>query len=100
MIVLGRLSAAGRLPRNAFAGVRIPSTMRSDEAWVAGHRAASSALTAAGIGPVAAAAVVAVQQPEPETEKAIARAGNAWMIVWLAVATVRARRAARALTAA
>jgi hypothetical protein len=32
--------ASGRLRRNQWAGIRTPSTMRSDRAWVAGHRAA------------------------------------------------------------
>lgn len=30
----------GRLQRNQYFGIRTPSTMRSDQAWVAGHRAA------------------------------------------------------------
>ena len=29
----------GKLPRNHFAGIRLPSTMRSDRAWAAAHRA-------------------------------------------------------------
>jgi hypothetical protein len=33
-------AATGRLRRNQWAGIRTPSTMRSDRAWVAGHRAA------------------------------------------------------------
>jgi len=33
-------AASGRLPRNAWAGIRIGSTGASDAAWVAGHRAA------------------------------------------------------------
>lgn len=35
-----RMGARGRLGMNAAAGIRLPSTMRSEEAWVAGHRAA------------------------------------------------------------
>ncbi|RJQ68850.1 SdpI family protein [Pseudonocardiaceae bacterium YIM PH 21723] len=31
---------AGRIKRNHFVGIRIPSTLRSDAAWYAGHRAA------------------------------------------------------------
>ncbi|MBU8820347.1 SdpI family protein [Mycolicibacterium goodii] len=33
-------AASGRLARNQWVGIRTPSTMRSDLAWVAGHRAA------------------------------------------------------------
>ena len=33
-------AANGRLRRNQYVGIRSPSTMRSDQAWVAGHRAA------------------------------------------------------------
>lgn len=32
--------ARGRIPRNQWVGIRTRSTMRSDQAWVAGHRAA------------------------------------------------------------
>jgi hypothetical protein len=49
IVAMAALGAAGRLPRNFLAGVRIPSTMRSDAAWVAGHRAAAAPLTFLGI---------------------------------------------------
>lgn len=39
-IALSSRAANGRLPRNQWAGIRTPSTMRSDQAWVAGHHAA------------------------------------------------------------
>ena len=37
---VGYLGLAGKLPRNHFAGIRTRATLASDEAWVAGHRAA------------------------------------------------------------
>lgn len=33
------LAARGRIQRNQWVGIRTPSTMRSDRAWIAGHRA-------------------------------------------------------------
>jgi hypothetical protein len=40
IIVTTRRAASGRLPRNQWVGIRSPSTMRSEQAWVAGHQAA------------------------------------------------------------
>jgi hypothetical protein len=100
LVVVGRLAASGRLPRNILAGIRLPSTMRSDEAWRAGHDAAASALTLAGCGPMVAAAAVGVTRPAPEAQKVLVRLGTAWMAGWLGLATVRAHRAARAVASA
>lgn len=96
LIILGRLSATGRLPRNPLAGIRIPSTMRNDAAWRAGHVAAGSALGVAGLGPLTVALVVGVTRPSVRNEAALFRAGSLWLVAWLAIATSRARRAARA----
>jgi hypothetical protein len=99
VVVLGRLAAAGRLPRNLFAGIRIPSTIRSDEGWLAGHKAAASALTVAGLGPVAAAVIVTARSPEPDTETLLLRIANGWLLGWIGLATLQASRAARAAQA-
>jgi SdpI/YfhL protein family len=40
LITVNWRAATGRLRRNPRTGIRTPSTMRSDAAWVAGHRAA------------------------------------------------------------
>lgn len=40
LAVLGRQAAKGKLARNSFVGIRTPSTTKSDQAWIAGHRAA------------------------------------------------------------
>jgi SdpI/YfhL protein family len=97
VIVVGRLSAAGLLPRNMLAGIRIPSTLRSADAWRAGHEAAAGALTVAGLGPLAAAAFVGVREPDEESEKVISRIGAAWLLGWVGFATFQASRAARAV---
>jgi hypothetical protein len=39
--VLSQLGGNGVLKRNGFLGLRIPSTMYSDDAWRAGHHAAA-----------------------------------------------------------
>ncbi|HXQ20013.1 MAG TPA: SdpI family protein [Acidimicrobiales bacterium] len=95
LIALGRLGATGRLPRNIVAGIRIPSTMRSDEAWLAGHQAAASALTAAGAGSVAVAAA-AVTRPGRNAQTLLYRMGGAWLLAWLGLAIFQANTAARA----
>ena len=95
MLGLGRMAATERLPRNYFAGIRIPSTLRSDEAWRAGHRAAASALTVAGVGPVVAVVIVAAKRPDHHAESVLLRIANLWLLAWLGLATVQANRAAR-----
>jgi SdpI/YfhL protein family len=40
LVVVDWAAASGRLRRNQWMGIRIPSTMRSDRGWVAGHHAA------------------------------------------------------------
>jgi Flp pilus assembly protein TadB len=39
--IFAQLGGSGRLPRNGYVGIRIPSTLTSDEGWRAGHRAAT-----------------------------------------------------------
>ena len=48
LIWMARAAADGRLRRNQWAGIRIPSTMASDGAWLAGHRAAENPTRWAG----------------------------------------------------
>ena len=40
VVVVTQLAASGMIRRNGFVGLRIPPTMASEAAWVAGHRAA------------------------------------------------------------
>ncbi|HWD61781.1 MAG TPA: SdpI family protein [Humibacter sp.] len=62
VIVLIPLCATGRIRRNPFIGLRLPAFFASDEAWMAGHRAAVLPSVCGGVvGLVAAILVVAVQ---------------------------------------
>ncbi|AQZ66965.1 unnamed protein product [[Actinomadura] parvosata subsp. kistnae] len=63
LIVLGWLGRAERLPRNGLAGVRTPSTMRSDAAWRAANKAAGIPIMAAGVVALAGAAATWLMPP-------------------------------------
>lgn len=47
MWLAGRM-AAGRFKRNKWAGIRTPSTMKSDEAWAVAHEAGAPLLSIGG----------------------------------------------------
>lgn len=96
VMVVGRMAARGRLPRNPFAGIRLPSTMRSDEAWRAGHEAAASALMIAGVGPIISGIIVGAKNPGRKVQTVVSRMADLWLLAWIGVATAQANRAARA----
>ena len=50
---LAWLGSQRRLPPNALAGIRLPATRRSDEAWYAAHQAAAGPLGVGGGATVA-----------------------------------------------
>lgn len=85
--ILGRL---GRLPRNRLVGVRTASTMRSDEAFVAGNRAAGPATALGGLAAVAGG-VLALFLPNPD---AFLLAGVLAMVALAVYGGVRGVRAA------
>lgn len=53
LVWMARATASGRLGRNMVAGIRIPSTMASDEAWLAAHRRAERPTVVAGVAALA-----------------------------------------------
>jgi len=65
LIWMAHAAASGRLKRNPIAGIRVPSTMVSDEAWLAAHVRAKRATTFAGIASVASGLVAIVPVPAP-----------------------------------
>ena len=95
------MASRGSLPRNGMAGIRIPSTMASDEAWVAGHRAATGWLWASaavvGLGGVGALAAGLAGLGEGWVV-AFGLGGMIGLLVPLLAGTVVAGRAATRVT--
>ena len=96
LLVLGVAWAGkiGKLPRNHFAGIRLPSTMRSDRAWAAAHRAGGDMSMLASLFMVAMGIrIMMVGEAEAE--------GEVWwfigpMLVILIIGAVQGHRAAKA----
>ncbi|SKB04694.1 SdpI/YhfL protein family protein [Aeromicrobium choanae] len=95
---MARAAAAGRLERNALVGIRTPSTMASDEAWLAAHQRAERPTKAAAI--TSAAVAAACLLPMPEAALITVVLGGCAAILGLAIhAAVVGGRAARATSA-
>ncbi len=95
---MARAAAAGRLERNALVGIRTPSTMASDAAWLAAHQRAERPTKAAAITSVAVAAACLV--PMPEAALVTVVLGGSAVILGLVIrAAVVGGRAARATSA-
>ena len=93
---IGRRGRAGTLRRNRLAGLRTPTTMRSDAAWEAGHRAGGGLLVLAGVL-FAGAGLTLLARPSNIVGMTIVF-GSVGLVVALAlVSTARANRAARAV---
>jgi uncharacterized membrane protein len=93
VVFVAWIGKVGKLPRNYFVGIRIPSTLRSDAAWAAGHRAGAPMMMLSG-GLVAAMGV----RLETIGEIGLEHEVWWWMIptlVALLIATVQAHRAAK-----
>ena len=63
LVWMARATAGGRLGRNPVAGIRLPSTLASDSAWLAAHRRAERPTV--GAGAVAIASAVPAVLPVP-----------------------------------
>lgn len=60
VVVVAVAARSGRLRRNHVAGIRLPSTMRSDETWLAAHRAGFWPTALGGAVAVAGGVIAAV----------------------------------------
>lgn len=49
LVICGTLFIQGRIRMNPLVGIRIPSTMKSDDAWMAAHKAAGPFIILGGL---------------------------------------------------
>lgn len=94
LIWMARAAASGRLKRNPVAGIRIPSTMMSDEAWLAAHVRAKRATTCAGVVSVASGLIALLPVPAPVLAAAVLAGCGAMLGFVLYGARVGGRAAA------
>ena len=95
---MGNLMARRRFGRSKWAGIRTPSTMKSDEAWFAAHDVAAPTMSTAGTLGAAGGLVgiiAALLGAGNGVVVGLILGGAALMSVLLVVATVRGARAAR-----
>lgn len=95
LIWMARAAASGRLKRNPVAGIRIPSTMVNDEAWLAAHVRAKRATTLAGISSMASGLVALLPVSAPILAAAVLAGCGAMLGFLLYGARVGSRAAAR-----
>lgn len=92
---IGLAGAKGRLPRQHWAGIRLPSTMRDDTAWYAAHRAGGPLIAAGGgIAALAGLAMLALRPDEDVTATASLVAAGA-VLGCVTIGGVLGTRAAR-----
>lgn len=64
LVWLARATASGRLKRNPAAGIRIPATMESEEAWRAAHIRARRPTECAGATSIVSGLVALLPLPD------------------------------------
>jgi hypothetical protein len=94
LFVVGHLTADDKLPRNHFAGARTAATLKSDEAWYAGQRAAAIPTQAAGAIAILGGVILAVWHPDTATAGTVGLALGALIVGAVIFGGVRANTAA------
>lgn len=92
--VVAYRSHRGTLPRNWIVGIRTTTTLASDEAWNAAHRAGARALSVGAWGALLTGAVLLLR-PSNGLGLAVMAAGLVWLLGWVVRAAYLGTRAAR-----
>ncbi|WP_159078213.1 SdpI family protein [Homoserinimonas hongtaonis] len=71
LLWMARAAASGRLKRNSVAGIRVASTMASDEAWLAAHIRAKRSTMLAGYASIASGVVALLPVSAPVLATAV-----------------------------
>ncbi len=96
-LALGGLAWAartGRLKYNHWVGIRTAAVMRSERAWLAGHRSAAPMMFLAALGPVVGGALLPFLSGGTVT--VVALISVLWVLVLLALGAGRASTDAQA----
>lgn len=94
LAVVAIRSRRGSLPRNWIVGIRSTSTLASDAAWVAAHRAAAPSLAFGSVGSVVAGIALAFR-PSNRVGLAIVLVGLVWLLTFVVAGGYLGNRAAR-----
>ena len=81
---VSRKLAGGTIDRNSLLGLRLPSTLRSDDAWHAGQRAFATYGVAAGAGSALLGASLLLR-PSQGLAVTVASAASVWLVVLPAI---------------
>lgn len=92
---VGWAGAKGRLPRQHWAGIRLPSTMRSDETWRVAHLAGGPWMFAAGVVPALGGLGLVLTHPSRDVAGPMSLAIAAIVLVLVLVGGALGVRAAR-----
>jgi len=95
LVWMGRRATAGLLERNWIMGIRTKSTLASDEAWEAAHRAAGGVLSLSGLGPLILGPLLLLR-PNNAVGAGLVFLAIAWLLTGILIAGGRGRSAAQA----
>jgi hypothetical protein len=93
--VVGWAGATGRLPRQHWAGIRLPSTVRSDEAWEAAHDAGGPIMESGGALVATVGLLLIVFRPNDDNTTLVSMFLAAGLLVAVVAGGVVGVRAAR-----